>query len=189
MNFPMQFILGRQLALNQGVSSQQATSDGLITALLKQPMGLVLALFLARNQAAAAPAAQAANPSVTSLGIVPQHPATGVAITITATVVSTNLTVTANPTGSVVIEVRGVGANTWVLQAPLLGGTAIVSVPALPAGQYSVSATYFGDATYQGSTGTVTPPLQVVDAGSSSSSSSSSGPSGSYAATSQTRTR
>jgi Bacterial Ig-like domain (group 3) len=181
MNFPMQFILGRQLALNQGVSTQQATSDGLITALLKQPMGLVLALFLARNQAAAAPAAQAPNPSMTSLTIAP-NPATGGPITITATVVSTNPPVTAIPTGSVVIEVSGVGANTWVLQAPLLGGVAIVSVSALPAGQYSVSGTYYGDAIYRGSTGTA-PPLQVVDAGSSSSSSSpssSSGPSGSY---------
>jgi hypothetical protein len=54
MNFFVRFILARQLAINAGVSTQQATSDGLIGGLLKSPMGLVLASLLARKQAAAA---------------------------------------------------------------------------------------------------------------------------------------
>jgi hypothetical protein len=55
MNFVLRFVLARQLALNAGVSNQQATSDGLIGGLMKSPMGLVLSVFLARKQAAAAP--------------------------------------------------------------------------------------------------------------------------------------
>ena len=54
MNFALRFIIGRQLALSQGVSTQQATSDGLISALLRTPLGLVLAAVLARSQASAA---------------------------------------------------------------------------------------------------------------------------------------
>jgi hypothetical protein len=54
MNFFVRFILARQLALNAGVDTKQATSDGLIGGLLGSPMGLVLSALLARGQAAAA---------------------------------------------------------------------------------------------------------------------------------------
>jgi hypothetical protein len=57
MNFVLRFVLARQLALNAGVSTQQATSDGLIGGMMSSPMGLILSTFLARNQAAAAPRA------------------------------------------------------------------------------------------------------------------------------------
>lgn len=52
----LQFFIGQQLALNQGVSRSQATSDALASALVKSPLGMLLALFLARGQASRAKA-------------------------------------------------------------------------------------------------------------------------------------
>ncbi len=56
MNFAIKFIIGRQLALNQQVTPQQATQDGLLSAVLKSPLGLILALALARGQRTNPPA-------------------------------------------------------------------------------------------------------------------------------------
>jgi hypothetical protein len=61
MNFALKFIIGRQLALNQGVTTQQATSDGLLAAVIRQPIGLLLSVFLARNQTSTA-----TNPNTTA---------------------------------------------------------------------------------------------------------------------------
>jgi hypothetical protein len=59
MNFALKLFVGRQLALaNKNVTSSQATTDGLIGALIKSPLGLLLAAFLARGQEQAAEAAQ-----------------------------------------------------------------------------------------------------------------------------------
>jgi hypothetical protein len=71
MNFAFSFIIGRQLAVNQGVSTQQATSDGLVSAMLRQPLGLVLALTMARNQVSSTTiaASTAANAGSTSADV------------------------------------------------------------------------------------------------------------------------
>jgi hypothetical protein len=71
MNFAMSFIIGRQLAINQGAPASQATTDGLVTALMKQPIGMFLALFLARNQAPAAAPVPAGGTIGTAVSVVP----------------------------------------------------------------------------------------------------------------------
>ena len=53
---PIMFILGRQLAINNGVSTGQANTDGLLAGIMSPAaLGLVLATVLSENQESEAP--------------------------------------------------------------------------------------------------------------------------------------
>lgn len=73
----------------------------------------------------------------------------GQPVTFTATVSGTGGT----PTGSVRFDADG---DTACAAAPLVGGVATCATSALSAGTHTITATYGGDSTFNGSTGTLT---------------------------------
>ena len=103
-------------------------------------------------------------PATTVLTAAPAAPAYGQAVQLTASV-------PAAATGSVQFLD---GANE-LGTALVNSGTAVLSVPSLPAGSHSISAVYSGDATYAGSTSSVVA-LTIAKAGAAISVSSSQNP-------------
>jgi IPT/TIG domain len=62
---PFTFLIGRSIALNRGVSSGTATTDGFLAGVVRPPvLGIVLVSAIARNQASSTRAGQV--PTITS---------------------------------------------------------------------------------------------------------------------------
>jgi hypothetical protein len=160
MNF-LQFIIGRQLAINQGVTTQQATTDGLITMIMKQPMGLVFALFMAKNQAANEPQVNLLATSTTALTVTPSPAGTPSTVTFVATVtrsapaaalarLALAAPAPAIPTGMIAFSEITTGVPIVIAMVPLdPTGTATLSNVAASAGAHTYVAIYGSDSKYQ----------------------------------------
>lgn len=150
MNFAFSFILGRQVALSQGASAQQATSDGFFSAIVRQPLGLLMALFLARNQsggqAGSASTSKTRTKTTTTLVDAPAVGAAGV--TLTATIGTTPKRPPATGTVSFNAKSRVLG----VLPVHKDKAVLVLTADLLAKGDHRVTATYSGDANHSGST-------------------------------------
>jgi hypothetical protein len=175
MNF-LQFIIGRQLAINQGVTTQQATTDGLITMIMKQPMGLVFALFMAKNQAANEPQVNLLAPSTTTLTPNPTVDAIGSHSPVTFVAAVTRSAPAAGlvrpalaapapaiPTGMIVFSELTSGAPVVIGSVPLdaTGTATLYNVP-VSVGAHTYVAIYMGDLKYQRSSSPSSAPITLV---------------------------
>jgi hypothetical protein len=109
--------------------------------------------------------ASALTASTTTVSASSTAPASGASDTITITVASDSSSLATTPTGSLTITVDG---TTETSSLALSAGSATYSFSSATTGSHVIAATYSGDGTYAGSTGTV-----VVTVGSSTSTSSS----------------
>jgi subtilase family serine protease len=91
--------------------------------------------------------------STTSLSAADSSVDSGVSDTITITVAPQSTSLTTTPTGTLTIEVDG---STATSSLALSSGSATYSFSSTTAGSHVIEATYSGDSTYAGSTGTVT---------------------------------
>jgi hypothetical protein len=146
--FAPSFVLGVALAKSQGVTTSQAFTDGLLSALARQPLGWVLALFLARKQAVADAAAVSAPRARTTTALISGViGGSGDPIDFTATITSTPAKAPA-PTGMVTFSD---GVQTLAI-IPVQAASALFTTDSLPKGPHSVTASYGGDANNLGST-------------------------------------
>jgi len=90
-------------------------------------------------------------PTFTSLAGSANSVTAGTSIAFTVTVASASSESTTTPTGTVEITLNGVGVQSIALAAGTQTYTLITT--AIPAGTYTVQATYSGDSTYSGSKG------------------------------------
>jgi subtilase family serine protease len=104
--------------------------------------------------------------STTTLTAASSSPASGASDAITITVASSSTSLTTTPTGTLTITVDGTEETSSLA---LSNGSASYSFSSTTAGSHVIEATYSGDTTYAGSTGSA-----VVAVGSSTSSSSGS---------------
>jgi subtilase family serine protease len=102
--------------------------------------------------------------STTTLSAATSSPSSGTSDTITISVASASASVTAAPTGTISISVDG----TTTASLSLSSGSATYAFSSSTSGSHVIVATYSGDSTYAGSTGSVT-----VTVGSTSTSSGS----------------
>ncbi len=107
------FLIGRLIAQNRGVPTGTATTDGFVAAVLRPPiLGIVLVSAIARNQAAALPAAYAQGPSLDpNTPLAPANPPAAGKVTVTGTNFGADATAisvifafpAANPTTTIVV--------------------------------------------------------------------------------------
>jgi hypothetical protein len=173
MNF-LQFIIGRQLAINQGVGAQQATTDGLISMMLRQPLGLIFALFVAKNQAANQPQVSLIA-STTALAVTPaQDPAgklvspVAFAATVTQPAPKAALALPAPaapvPSGMIAFTETTSGRPVVIGSIPLdpKTGKATLSGVVVSAGAHTYVAIYSGDGNFQPSSSPNAAPITIT---------------------------
>jgi hypothetical protein len=138
------FLIVRQAALRDGVSSQQATTDAILAAAMRRPLGLLLGLFLARNQAANNP------PSIVRLGTKADLTVSNTATVGTSATLSVQVTAdTATPNPPVPSGMVSFFDGDILIGTALLdAGSAEFETQRLSFGDHLFLAIYAGDSTY-----------------------------------------
>ena len=159
-------IVARSAAINQGATPKQAMLDGFLALLMKQPMGLVFALLMAKNQAANRSPKVSLLASSTALTVnATMNKTTGTAgspVAFSAKVTRATPTTSSSvgllpapaapvPGGEIVFSEIVSGVPRRIGQIPLdATGTAALSNVTVPAGPHTYVAIYTGDTTFQG---------------------------------------
>jgi hypothetical protein len=149
---PLGVLVVRQLALNKGVPINQANLDGIVGGTMRQPLGIVLGLAMAGNQASNASPAPPATPVPSGLiasQLTMTADATGLA-TITVAPDPSVKTKVPTPQGNVTLQLvsSSYAVTQWIIPLGAGTGTAQFSLTA-PVGTYTANANYGGDSNFQ----------------------------------------